>query len=147
MGDTHDVAAAREALASADTVIPESAPWWELVCHREHGQGRYDSEEEATADLHHGFPCDRHDCHYIPSRVTRVQVAARPRSQIVYADHLRATLAVLDAVTADLAALRIEHDAHAALLSATRWERDDARTEARTLRAMAVEAMATRVPT
>lgn len=94
-----DLTAAREALASADTIIPESAPWWELVCHREHGQGHYATEDEAKADLSHGFPCE--DCRYLTSRVVRVQVAARPRSSSVGAEHLRAALAAVDELTAE----------------------------------------------
>lgn len=90
---------ARAALISADTIIPESAPWWELVCHREHGQGRYVSEEEAKTDL--GCECDRESCRYLANRVVRVQVEARPRSLSVPADALRAALARIDELEAE----------------------------------------------
>jgi len=43
-----------------------------------------------------------------------------------YRQDVGALLAALDAARADLAALRIEHEAHAALLTATRADRDEA---------------------
>ena len=47
-----------------------------------------------------------------------------PDDRFVVAKHLRAALARVDELEAAIAALRIEHEAHAALLTVTRGERD-----------------------
>ena len=118
-----NLTAAREALARLSALLPVLRMYASML-RIQHPKGEIKAavcayNPDGTGNVGPAWAFD-------PFLADLIAVAGDDESE----DETPALIAVLDALTADLAALRIEHEAHAALLTVTRGERDHERQQA-----------------
>ena len=102
---TDPITAAREALADVEALVPAYESW-PLRCRGGHWLEDYDNEDDAIAACDDRRMCGVGGCDE-STVVEHAKIDAIPRSRSVAADHLRAALARVDELTAEVERLRL----------------------------------------